>query len=154
MTKAVCRCRATRMWCGGGGLCIAARRGPEQSRQLCQFHRQTIRARSLLQRALQFIRDNKDKPFFLYYPTTVPHLALQVPEDSLAEYKGKLDDKPYTGGDGYLPHQYPHAAYAAMITRMDRDIGRMMNSSRNSAWTTTPFSFSPRTTARFIRWGI
>ena len=78
------------------------------------------------ERALKFIRENKDKPFFLYYPTTVPHLALQVPEDSLAEYKGKLDDKPYPGGNGYLPHQYPHAAYAAMITRMDRDIGKMV----------------------------
>jgi arylsulfatase A len=77
------------------------------------------------ERALAFIRQNKDKPFFLYYPTTVPHLALQVPEDSLGEYKGKLDDKPYTGGNGYLPQQFPHAAYAAMITRMDRDIGRI-----------------------------
>ena len=77
------------------------------------------------ERALKFIKDNRDKPFFLYYPTTVPHLALQVPEDSLAEYKGKLGDRPYTGGDGYLPHQYPHAAYAAMVTRMDRDIGRL-----------------------------
>ncbi len=76
--------------------------------------------------ALKFIRDNKDKPFFLYYPTTVPHLALQVPEDSLAQYKGKLDDKPYPGGNGYLPQQYPHAAYAAMVTRMDRDIGKMV----------------------------
>ena len=82
-------------------------------------------------RALQFIRGNKDKPFFLYYPTTVPHLALQVPEDSLAEYKGKLDDKPYPGGNGYLPQQYPHAAYAAMITRMDRDIGRIVQLVRN-----------------------
>ncbi len=78
------------------------------------------------ERALQFIRDNKDKPFFLYYPTTVPHLALQVPEDSLDEYKGRLDDKPYAGGHGYLPQQYPHAAYAAMITRMDRDIGKLV----------------------------
>jgi arylsulfatase A-like enzyme len=78
------------------------------------------------ERALKFIRENKDKPFFLYYPTTVPHLALQVPEDSLAEYKGKLDDKPYTGGNGYLPQQFPHAAYAAMMTRMDRDIGRLV----------------------------
>jgi arylsulfatase A-like enzyme len=79
------------------------------------------------ERALQFIRKNKDQPFFLYYPTTAPHLALQVPEDSLAEYKGKLDDKPYSGGNGYLPHQYPRAAYAAMITRLDRDIGRMID---------------------------
>ena len=79
------------------------------------------------ERALKFIRENKAKPFFLYVPTTVPHLALQVPEDSLAEYKGKLDDKPYVGGNGYLPHPFPHAAYAAMVTRMDRDIGRMMD---------------------------
>ena len=49
-----------------------------------------------------------------------------MPEDSLAEYKGKLDDKPYTGGHGCLPQQYPHAAYAAVITRMDRDIGRLL----------------------------
>jgi arylsulfatase len=78
------------------------------------------------ERAMKFMRDNKAKPFFLYYPTTVPHLALQVPEDSLDEYKGNLDDKPYRGGNGYLPHQFPHAAYAAMVTRMDRDIGRMI----------------------------
>jgi arylsulfatase A len=78
-------------------------------------------------RALDFIRAHKDQPFFLYYPTTVPHLALQVPGDSLAEYQGKLDDKPYPGHKGYLPHQHPRAAYAAMITRMDRDIGRLVD---------------------------
>jgi arylsulfatase A len=76
--------------------------------------------------ALQFIRDNKDKPFFLYAPFTIPHLALQVPEDSLAEYVGKWDDPPYDGSRGYLPHPTPRAAYAAMITRMDRSVGRMM----------------------------
>ena len=65
------------------------------------------------------------KPFFLYYPTTVPHVALQVPEDSLAEYLGKLDDTPYLGDQSYLPHRAPHAAYAAMVTRMDKEIGRI-----------------------------
>jgi arylsulfatase len=76
--------------------------------------------------ALQFIRDNKDKPFFLYAPFTIPHLALQVPEDSLAEYVGKWDDPPYDGKNGYLPHPTPRAAYAAMITRMDRSVGRIL----------------------------
>ena len=33
---------------------------------------------------LQFIRSNKDRPFFLYVPFTIPHVALQTPEDSLA----------------------------------------------------------------------
>ena len=60
------------------------------------------------EQARQFLRDHKDEPFFLYYPTTVPHLALQVPEDSLREYVGKFPDEPYVGGRGYLPQ--PHAA--------------------------------------------
>lgn len=76
--------------------------------------------------ARRFVRENKDRPFFLYYPTTVPHLALQVPEDSLAEYSGRFPDRPYTGDRRYLPHRAPHAAYAAMVTRMDRDVGRLV----------------------------
>lgn len=78
------------------------------------------------EQARRFLRENKDRPFFLYYPTTVPHLALQVPEDSLKEYEGKLPDEPYVGGNGYLPHRAPRAAYAAMITRLDREIGRLL----------------------------
>jgi arylsulfatase len=75
--------------------------------------------------ALKFIEDNRDRPFFLFYPTIVPHLALQVPDDSLAEYQGAWSDPPYDGKHGYLPHPSPRAAYAAMITRMDRDVGRI-----------------------------
>jgi arylsulfatase A len=77
--------------------------------------------------ALQFIRDNQNGPFFLYLPFTVPHVALQVPEESLQEYEGVFPDVPYTGDRGYLPHRAPRAAYAAMITRMDRQIGRLMD---------------------------
>jgi arylsulfatase A len=82
---------------------------------------------SYLAAALQFIRENKDRPFFLYFPTLVPHLAIQVPEDSLAEYLGKWPDPPYIGDNRYLPHFTPRAGYAAMITRMDRDIGRIVD---------------------------
>jgi arylsulfatase A len=76
--------------------------------------------------ALKFIDEHRAKPFFLFLPFTIPHLALQVPEDSLAEYKGQWEDPPYTGGKGYRPHAAPRAAYAAMITRMDRSVGRIM----------------------------
>jgi arylsulfatase len=75
--------------------------------------------------AIKFVREHKDKPFFLYLPFTIPHLALQVPDDSLAEYKGKFEEKPYRGKQ-YQPHDTPRAAYAAMITRMDRTVGRVM----------------------------
>jgi arylsulfatase len=75
--------------------------------------------------ARAFISANKDRPFFLYFAPTVPHAALQVPEDSLAEYAGVLADAPYLGDKGYLPHRAPHAAYAAMVTRLDREVGRL-----------------------------
>lgn len=80
----------------------------------------------IAEQARAFVRQHKDKPFFLYWPTTVPHVALQVPDDSLREYVGLWDDPPYTGGKGYIPHFSPKAAYAAMITRMDREIGSLM----------------------------
>jgi len=77
------------------------------------------------EQVLRFIRANQHRPFFLYYPTTVPHLALQVPEDSLKEFEGKFPETPYTGDRRYLPHRTPRAAYAAMITHMDREVGRV-----------------------------
>lgn len=76
--------------------------------------------------ALRFLRENRQRPFFLFYPTTVPHLALQVPEDSLREFAGRFPETPYLGGRGYLPQRTPRAAYAAMITRMDREVGRVL----------------------------
>ncbi len=95
--------------------------GNERGRTGKQYSHDLIEAE-----ALQFIRDNKAKPFFLFAPFTIPHLALQVPDDALAEYVGKWDDPAYDGKNGYLPHPHPRAAYAAMVTRMDRSIGRMM----------------------------
>jgi arylsulfatase len=80
----------------------------------------------ITEQALRFVRDNRNRPFCLYYPTTVPHLALQVPADSLKEYEGAFPEEPYTGGRGYLPHPTPRAAYAAMVTRMDREVGRII----------------------------
>jgi arylsulfatase len=74
---------------------------------------------------LQFIRDNQDRPFFLYLPFAVPHLSIQVPEESLAQYKGKIPEHEYKHR-GYLKHPYPHAGYAAMISHMDRGVGSIV----------------------------
>jgi arylsulfatase len=75
--------------------------------------------------ARAFITANKDRPFFLYFAPTVPHVALQVPEDALAEYAGAFPETPYPGDKGYVPHRTPRAAYAAMVTRLDREVGRL-----------------------------
>ncbi len=79
----------------------------------------------IVEEALSFVEQHQDRPFFLFLPFIVPHLALQVPQDSLDEYVGAFEETPYLGDQGYLPHPTPRAAYAAMITRMDREIGRI-----------------------------
>tara|TARA_B100001057_G_scaffold61177_3_gene54517 strand:- start:293 stop:1768 length:1476 start_codon:yes stop_codon:yes gene_type:complete len=82
------------------------------------------------QEALKFVRKNKDKPFFLYYPTLIPHVALHVPDEDLKPYLAqKWNDPPFSRhqGYGYTPHFTPRAAYAAMITKMDTYIGRVID---------------------------
>jgi len=59
-------------------------------------------------------------------PFTIPHVALQVPEDSLAEYRDQWPDPPYDGKRGYVAHEQPRACYAGMVSRMDKDVGRIM----------------------------
>jgi arylsulfatase A-like enzyme len=99
---------------------------PRDPKSYAQFTGRDYAPDRINEAARQFLRDHRSRPFFLYYPTTVPHLALQVPEDSLAEYKDAFPEEPYPGGRGYLPHRTPRAAYAAMVTRLDREIGRLL----------------------------
>ncbi len=76
---------------------------------------------------LAWVRAQAARPFFLYWTPTIPHLALQVPEDGLAEYAGAFPETPYDGKQGYRPHPTPRAAYAAMVSRLDRDVGRLLD---------------------------
>ena len=75
--------------------------------------------------ALEFIREHKNRPFFLYLPFAIPHLSIQVPAESLAQYKDVIPEEEYNHR-GYLKHPYPRAGYAAMISHIDRDIGKIM----------------------------
>jgi arylsulfatase A-like enzyme len=81
----------------------------------------------LINAALKFIDKNKDKPFFLYYPTPLPHVSLQAPKDLVAYYHKKFgDEKPFTGDGSYFPCRYPRATYAAMITLLDKQVGQLI----------------------------
>jgi arylsulfatase A-like enzyme len=77
--------------------------------------------------AAAWLRANASKPFFLYFGPTIPHVALQVPEDALKDYEGTFPETPYAGEDGYLPHRAPRAAYAAMVTYLDAQVGRILD---------------------------
>jgi arylsulfatase A len=76
-----------------------------------------------------FISEHAKKPFFLYYACALPHVALQVPEDALKPYANRFpEDPPYTPArPSYVPNQTPRATYAAMITRLDAEVGRILS---------------------------
>lgn len=80
----------------------------------------------MVEKTFNFIKTNKNKPFFLYLPYTGPHVSLQAPDDAVKEYIGKFDESPYRGERGYASTMYPKSTYAAMITYMDKQIGRIM----------------------------
>ena len=75
---------------------------------------------------LEFVRENRRQQFFVYYPTVIPHLALQAPEAEIKPYLDRWPETPYRG-KSYLPHPTPRAAYAAMITFMDKQVGRLFS---------------------------
>ena len=74
-----------------------------------------------------FINRNKDRPFFLYWATPIPHLPLQAPPGRVDYYVNKFgDEEPYKGDKGYFPHRYPHAAYAGMVSYLDEQVGALV----------------------------
>ena len=81
----------------------------------------------ITERALQFVRDHHEEPFFLYLAFTIPHTELLVPEESFAEYDGQFPEpNPHPGNGHYAAQEKPRTAFAAMVGRMDRDVGRLM----------------------------
>jgi arylsulfatase A-like enzyme len=75
----------------------------------------------------QFVSDNKNNPFFLYWAPTIPHLPLQAPDRWINYYVKKFgDETPYNGrkkGEGYFPQRFPRATYAAMVSYLDEQVG-------------------------------
>ncbi len=76
--------------------------------------------------ALNFISENADGPFFLYYASPIPHLPLQAPQKWVDHYIEKLGpEEPFTG-TRYFPNQTPQATYAAMISYLDEQVGELV----------------------------
>ena len=68
--------------------------------------------------ALAFVERNAEKPFFLYLALTIPHANNEAGKRGMAV----PSLEPYAARDWPEPQK----GHAAMITRMDRDIGRLL----------------------------
>jgi arylsulfatase A-like enzyme len=75
----------------------------------------------ILAEAVQFIRDHKAKPFFLYFATTSPH-ANNEKTKATGEGNEVPSDEPYTKESWPQPEKNK----AAMITRLDADVGKLL----------------------------
>jgi arylsulfatase A len=72
-----------------------------------------IYAQNLIQAdVLKWLRAEKDQPFFLYYAITLPHGNHEI--DDLGIYVAQ-------------PWPAPQKAYAAQVTRLDRDVGQILD---------------------------
>ncbi len=74
--------------------------------------------------ALAFISEDRGAPFFLYLAFTIPHAVWEVPDDSLQEYAGAFPGD-FPVDDPEVLTRTPRAMYAAMVTRLDRYLGRL-----------------------------
>ena len=69
-------------------------------------------------RAVEFVGRHKEKPFFLYLPYVATHFGIAAPADEVSRHQGRLPET-----DPALPL---NATYAAMVTRLDANIGRLI----------------------------
>lgn len=70
----------------------------------------------LTQESIQFIRDNKDSPFFVYLPFYAVHTPLQAKEELVTKYKGKVNSRNIS------------PVYAAMVETVDQNVGKLLKS--------------------------
>ncbi|MBL6665899.1 MAG: arylsulfatase [Flavobacteriaceae bacterium] len=97
---------------------------------------QTYAPELIHQKALSFLEENKDAPFFMFYPSVIPHAELVAPEEYMVKYRGKfLPEKKHVNAkkkDGYSVSGYnsqveSHAAFAAMVNILDDQVGEIMD---------------------------
>lgn len=74
-------------------------------------------------RSIEFIERNRQKPFFLYLAVTESHFHIEAPAADVAKFAGKFPEKGPTN---------VNATYAAMISRMDYEIGRVLKKLRGA----------------------
>lgn len=85
-------------------------------------------AHSLIhEESLQFVRNYKDRPFFLYLSVTIPHAAMHVPDSYSEPFRKQWPEFDKKIGKYSGPNVVnPIAAFAGMMTLMDENVGELM----------------------------
>lgn len=82
----------------------------------------------MVDKMMNYVDTIGEDPFFLYWASPIPHVPLQAPQKWVDYYREKFGpEEPYIGDKGYFPNQYPHATYAAMVSYLDENIGKLID---------------------------
>ena len=85
----------------------------------------------IFDKMMGFIEENKEQPFFMYWASPIPHVPLQAPKKWVDYYVKKFgDEDPYyfkKPRGSYFPARYPHATYAAMVSYLDENVGKLVS---------------------------
>jgi len=100
---------------------------PDDPSSYSKFRLKDYTPELMLEEALGFMRDNHDAPFFLYFPSPIPHVPIQAPQRWVEHYEEKFGpEEPYLGDRGYFPNRTPRATYAAMVSYLDEQVGAIV----------------------------
>lgn len=83
----------------------------------------------VMDRALKYIEDQKDGPFFLHLAFQIPHASLRAKEEWKAKYRPILKEEllPPKKHPHYSYEREPKTTFAAMISYMDDNVGRVVD---------------------------
>ncbi len=104
----------------GGGADYFTRRTVSGKGPVSWWHNREFRAQDagytedfIVQHAMDFIRDNKEKPFFCYVPFHLVHAPMQAKESDLKDVDPKVTDE-------------TKRVYAAMVQALDKNVGAIL----------------------------
>lgn len=98
-----------------------------RNKERIELDGKTYTGRMINEEALQFVRDSKSDPFFLFLPVTIPHAAMQAPEEDMAPWRKKFPQfEDVIGKYAGSETNNPVAAFAAMMTIADEGVGDLM----------------------------
>lgn len=82
----------------------------------------------LTEDALDWLGEREaSKPFFLYLPYTIPHASIEAPQELIDPFIGRWGKEKAHKGGHYSAQPTPHAAFAAMVSQLDADVGKVLD---------------------------
>ena len=100
--------------------------------------------------AMSFLNDRKTdrQPFFLYVPVTLVHAELATTTADQQPYlaadgRSRFSETPFVNasGRGYSSQPNPRATFAAMLSRLDSDVGKILDLLRESGMDQNTYVF-------------